>query len=179
MSVLVTTRLELRPVTLEVVVAVLEGRRRSDIEEIAGAEMPWSWPGRALLEQAFHASLEAIRADPATRLWGDRLMITREGKARVVGSVVFHGRPGEDGRCAIAYGVEEASQKQGFATEAVRASLTWALTQPECAVVEATTMPWHKGSARVLEKVGMKVSGTRHHENMGEMLVYEMRREGG
>ena len=36
MDVLVTARLELRPVTLEIVVAVLEGRRRSEIEEIAG-----------------------------------------------------------------------------------------------------------------------------------------------
>lgn len=178
MSVLVTARLELRPVTLEVVVMVLEGRRRTDIEKVVGAEMPWAWPGRALLEQAFRASLEAIRADPETRLWGDRLMITRGSNPRVVGSVVFHGRPDASGRCAVAYGVDEASQNQGFATEALRASLAWALAQPECTVVEALTTEWHKGSARVLEKVGMKVSGTRSHETMGAMRVYELWREG-
>jgi ribosomal-protein-alanine N-acetyltransferase len=172
MSVLLTERLELRPITLEIAVAVLEGRRRTEIEKLVGAEMPWAWPGRALVEQAFLASLEAIRADPETRLWGDRLMITREEPRRVVGSVVFHGRPGPDGRCAIAYGVDEASQKQGYASEALTAIVKWALEQPECKVIEATTTPWHKGSTRVLEKIGMKLAGKRD-----EMLLYELRRE--
>jgi RimJ/RimL family protein N-acetyltransferase len=172
MSVLYTARLELRPVTLDVVVAVLEGRRRRDIEQIVGAEMPWAWPGRALVEQAFSASLDAIRADPDTRLWGDHLMITREEPRRVVGSVVFHGHPDAEGRCAIAYGVDEASQNQGYATEALAAIVPWALAQPECRVIEATTTPWHKASSRVLEKVGMKVAGKRD-----DMLVYEIRRD--
>jgi len=66
--------------------------------------------GRTLVEQVFRASLDAVRADPETRLWGDRLMVTREGPARVVGSIIFHGRPGADGRCEISYGVEETNQ---------------------------------------------------------------------
>jgi RimJ/RimL family protein N-acetyltransferase len=176
MSVLITDRLELRPMTLPLVVAVLEGKRRSEIEAMLGAEMPWSWPGRALVEQAFRASLEAVRADPETRLWGDRLMITREAPARVVGSVVFHGRPDADGRCEIAYGVEETSQGKGYATEAVRAMLDWALAQPECRVVEATSTTWHKASARVLEKVGMKKVATRDRPGAEELVVYEKRR---
>jgi RimJ/RimL family protein N-acetyltransferase len=43
-------------------------------------------------------------------------------------------------------------------------------------VIEATTMEWHKASARVLEKVGMRRAGSRQHETNGEMLVYEIRR---
>jgi RimJ/RimL family protein N-acetyltransferase len=172
MSVLATARLELRPITLEIVVAVLEGRRRTDIEKLLGAEMPWAWPGRALVEQAFRASLDDIRADPGTRLWGDRFMITRDEPRRVVGSVVFHGRPDAEGRCAIAYGVDEASQNQGYATEALEAVVRWALEQPECKIIEATTTPWHKASSRVLEKVGMKLAGKRD-----DMLLYEIRRD--
>jgi ribosomal-protein-alanine N-acetyltransferase len=171
MSVLVTDRLELRPITLDIAVAVLEGRRRTDIEKLVGAEMPWAWPGRALVEQAFRASLDAIRADPVTRLWGDRFMITREEPRRVVGSVVFHGKPDAQGRCAIAYGVDEASQNQGYGTEALKAVVTWALAQPECSIIEATTTPWHKASSRVLEKAGMKLVGKRD-----EMLLYEIGR---
>jgi RimJ/RimL family protein N-acetyltransferase len=169
--VLFTARLELRPVTLDIVAAVLEGRRRREIEELVGAEMPWAWPGRALVEQAFSASLDAIRADPNTRLWGDRLMITRDEPRRVVGSIVFHGHPDAEGRCAIAYGVDEASQNKGYATEALKAVVGWALEQPECRVIEATTTPWHKASARVLEKVGFAQAGKR-----GDMLLYEARR---
>jgi RimJ/RimL family protein N-acetyltransferase len=172
MSVILTDRLELVPMTLPIVVAVLEGRRRTEIEALVGAEMPWSWPGRALVEQAFRASLDAIRADPETRLWGDRLMITRETPRRVVGSVVFHGRPDAEGRCEISYGVEETSQKRGFATEALRAVIAWALAQPECRIIEARTTPWHKGSSRVLEKIGMRVASAPP----GEMILYEIRR---
>jgi RimJ/RimL family protein N-acetyltransferase len=170
MSVLFTERLELRPITLKIATFVLEGRRRREIEELVGAEMPWTWPGRALVEQAFRASLDAIRADPEKRLWGDRFMITREPPPRVVGSVVFHGAPDVEGRCEIAYGVEEASQGHGYATEALRSVLAWALAQPECRVIEARTTPWHKASTRVLEKVGMKRVAS------GEMLLYEIRR---
>jgi ribosomal-protein-alanine N-acetyltransferase len=176
MSALVTARLELRPVTLPIAVAVLEGRRRKEIEAVVQAEMPWTWPGRALVEQVFRASLDDIRADPETRLWGDRLMVTREGPPRVVGSIIFHGRPDADGRCEISYGVEETNQNRGYATEALTACLAWALAQPECRVIEATTMEWHKASARVLEKVGMKRAGKRRHETNGEMLVYEIHR---
>jgi [ribosomal protein S5]-alanine N-acetyltransferase len=171
METLLTPRLELRPISLPLVVAVLEGRRRSDVEAMLGAELPWSWPGRALVEQAFRASLEAIVADPETRLWGDRLMITRDAPPRAVGSVVFHGRPKVDGVCEVAYGIEEMSQGRGYATEAVSACLEWALAQPECRVVEARTMRWHKASVHLLEKLGMS-----KREEQGDALVYEKRR---
>ena len=70
----------------------------------------------------FTASLAEIRADPLARLWGDRLMITRGRERRVVGSVVFHGKPDAEGTTEVAYGVEEGLQGQGYATEGTRAS---------------------------------------------------------
>ncbi len=180
MSALVTARLELRPVTLPIAVAVLEGRRREEIEAVVEAEMPWTWPGRALVEQVFRASLDDIRADPETRLWGDRLMVTREGPPRVVGSIIFHGRPGADGRCEISYGVEETNQNRGYATEALTACLAWALAfQPDMSRYRGHHDGGRratKASARVLEKVGMKRAGKRRHETNGEMLVYEIHR---
>jgi ribosomal-protein-alanine N-acetyltransferase len=176
MTVLYTARLELRPITLPVVTAVLEGRGRANIEALVGAEMPWAWPGRALVEQVFHASLDAVRKDPDGRLWGDRFAITREAPPRVVGSVVFHGKPDTDGVCEIAYGIEDGNQRKGFGTEAVSASIAWALAQPECRVVEATTMAWHKGAVRLLEKIGMKPAGKRVREGIGEMLLYRCER---
>jgi RimJ/RimL family protein N-acetyltransferase len=96
---------------------------------------------------------------------------------RVVGSIVFRGEPDELGIAEIAYGVEEQSQGQGYATEAVRASVAWALGHPTGVVkaVQAATFAWHRASVRVLEKVGMTVIGLRDHETMGEMVVYERR----
>lgn len=171
-GVLITSRLELRPLSLPLVTALLESRPRSEIEKIVGAELPWTWPSRALVDQAFPASVEAVLADPEKRLWGDRLMVTREGPARVVGSVIFHGRPGDDGVAEVSFGVEDASQGRGYATEALTACVEWALAQAECKVVRATTTDWHKASKKLLERIGMKVAGERQ-DGDARMLVYE------
>lgn len=147
--------------------------RRDDVEAIVGAALPEAWPGRALVERAFTASLERIRTDPAVRLWGDRVMISREGPRRVIGSVVFHGAPDEGGAVEVAYGVEQESQQQGFATEATSASVLWALEQPGVRVVRATTPTWHVASRRVLEKCGFRLVGSREGDLIGELLEFE------
>jgi RimJ/RimL family protein N-acetyltransferase len=177
MSVLRTARLELVPMTLSMVEAVMLGRR-GDSESLAHARMPERWPNPELIERAFTVSLDAIRADPEGRLWGSRVMIAGGESAdrRVIGSVVFMGRPEADGIAEIAYGVEEGSQGQGYATEAVEACLRWALDEAGVRVVRATTFAWHVPSLRVIEKVGMVRAGTRDHETMGELLVFERMR---
>jgi ribosomal-protein-alanine N-acetyltransferase len=171
-----TSRLDLEPITLSLVEAVIAGRR--DVaEQLVDADLPETWPNRALVERAFCASLEAIQADPWRRLWGDRLMIRRDarGKRRVVGSVVFHGHP-DDGIAEIAYGVEDGSQGEGLATEATTASVAWALAEPGIVAVQATTVPWHVASLRVITKLGMERVGVREHEILGDLLVFERRR---
>lgn len=168
-----TARLELVPITLGIVEAVMRGER-SRAEELIGARLPDAWPGKALVERAFSASLEHIRARPEVRLWGDRMMLSRTGPRRVIGSVVFHGAPGEDGVVEIAYGVEQDSQQQGYATEGTRVSVEWALTQPCVRAVRATTPTWHLSSQRVLQKCGFAQVGSHDSEAMlGELLEYE------
>ena len=177
MSLLLTPRLRLVPISVAMVEAIMAGRRE-DAETLVHAKMPQRWPNPDLVERAFTASLDAIRADPDVRLWGDRVMVLpgTTGEAdRVVGSVVFHGRPAEDGVAEIAYGVEEASQGLGYATEAVGASVEWAFAQPGVRAVQAATFAWHVPSLRVIEKVGMVRVGTREHEVLGEMLLFERR----
>jgi ribosomal-protein-alanine N-acetyltransferase len=170
-----TARLELVPMTLAMVEAVMLGRR-DDSENFAGARMPERWPNRELIERAFPVSLDDLRADPATRLWGARVMVAdAPHDRRVVGSIVFHGKPGADGVAEIAYGVEEASQRRGYATEAVSSCVDWALAQPGVIAVQATTFAWHHPSLRVIANVGMVRIGERDHETMGEMLVFERR----
>jgi RimJ/RimL family protein N-acetyltransferase len=89
--------------------------------------------------------------------------------------VVFHGAPGEDGAVEVAYGVEQESQQQGYATEATAASVAWALAQPGVRVVWATTPSWHMASRRVLEKCGFQLVGSREGELIGELLEYARR----
>jgi RimJ/RimL family protein N-acetyltransferase len=161
--------------TLAMVEAVMFGRREAS-EELAHAQMPDRWPNRELIERAFPISIDELRADPAARLWGARVMVASVPSRRVVGSIVFHGKPGADGIAEIAYGVEEASQRQGYATEAVTACVAWALAEEGVQAVQATTFAWHHPSLRVIANVGMKPVGVRDHEILGEMLVFERRR---
>lgn len=159
--------------TVPLVEAVMMGDR-ARAEELVGASLPEAWPGRALVERAFCASLDAIRARPDTRLWGDRVMLARTGPRRVIGSVVFHGAPDEEGVVEVAYGVEQESQLQGYATEGTCASVEWALTQDGVRRVRATTPSWHLPSRRVLEKCGFRLVGSHDSEAMlGELLDFE------
>ena len=175
MGTLITPRLFLEPMTLPLVEAVFGGDRAA-LEAIAGAKIPAAWPGRVLVERAFSTSLEAIRADPDARLWGDRLMINRDGAERlVIGSIVFHGRPDESGVAEIGYGVEESWQGKGVASEGTRAAVEWALAQPGVRCVTATTPPWHTSSVRVLEKSGLVRICVEEHETLGEVLRFERR----
>lgn len=174
MRVLLTPRLELVPITLPLVEAVLLDRR-DDVARVAGAKLPERWPGRALIERAFCASLEHVRADPDHRLWGDRLMIAREGERRIVGSVVFHGAPDEDGVVEVGYGVEGSSQKLGYGSEATCAMVDWALAQPGVRAVTACTLPWHTASVRILQRAGLRPAGWRDHELLGDLQVFERR----
>lgn len=171
---MLTSRLRLIPITLGVVEAVMEGRR-AETEALVGARLPKLWPGRDLIERAFSAQLERIRDNPSHRLWGDRVMVTRD-TGLIVGSVVFHGGPDASGEVEIAYGVEAESQGMGYATEGTGAALAWALEQPEVVVVKAITPPFHRASQRVLEKIGMTKLGTVAHDMFGEVLEYERRR---
>ncbi len=169
-----TPRLRLVPVTLEMVEALLR-HDRARAEAVAGAELPESWPNDDLVARAFPLSLDAIRAAPDVRLWGDSLVLTREGPPRVLGSVVFHGRP-DDGIAEVGYGIEDGSRGCGLATEATLACVEWALAEPGIVAVQATTFPWHHASLGVIRKVGMIQCGVREHPILGDLLVFERRR---
>ena len=190
MPALLTTRLRLMPMSLDVVEALLrrdrEGTERAvdtllattaTTDECArhGAELPDDWPSDQLIARAFPYSLDAIRADPDTRLWGDSLIVPRTGPARIVGSVIFHGRPAS-GIAEVGYGVAEDSRGQGLATEATLACVEWALTQPGITAVHAVTFPWHVASLGVIRKLGMTEVGKREHDVLGELRVFERRR---
>ncbi len=171
-----TPRLELLPITRDLVEAVFQGDR-TGAEGIVGARFPNLWPGRALVERAFSCPIEKLRQDPEAWLWGARVLVARpagaERRRLVVGSVVLSGRPDDAGTVEVAYGVDESFQGKGYATEGTAAVVTWALDQREVARVQACTFPWHQSSLRVLEKVGMRHVGFRETDMFGELMVYE------
>ncbi len=173
MPALTTDRLQLVPISLDAIEAVLD-HDKARAEAVVGARFPEQWPNDDLVAIGFPYSRAALRADPATRLWGDSLVLMRD-EPRVIGSVVFHGMP-VGGIAEVAYSIEETSRCRGYAVEAVEACVNWALAQPGITAVQATTFPWHFASLGVIRRVGMVHVGNRDHDTLGELLVFERAR---
>ena len=171
MPEIVTPRLQLVPMTMDIVLAVI-ARDRTRCEDLTHAEFPIEWPGDALIARAFPYSIDAIKEHPEVRLWGDTLVFAKYARPRLVGSVVFHGRP-DDGIAEVGYGIDADSRGIGLATEATLPCVEWALAQPGISAVRATTFPWHLASLGVIRKLGMQQIANREHDTLGELLVFE------
>ena len=75
-----------------------------------------------------------------------------------IGELCFKGLSA-DGIAEIGYGISDEYQNNGYATEAVKAILEWALNKPNVTAVEAETEPENVASKRVLEKCGFVLNG--------------------
>lgn len=85
------------------------------------------------------------------RLW--RFISIEDNKK--VGGALFKGAPNEKGEVEIGYGIDEEYQCQGYATEAIRETVTWALEQEGVLSVIAETEKDNIPSQKVLQKIGM------------------------
>ena len=83
--------------------------------------------------------------------------LVRSGDGLVIGDIGFHGRPNVAGSVTVGYGLAPGARGQGYATEALRAVVAWALAQPEVAAVEADTTHANLPSQRVMERAGMRL----------------------
>lgn len=90
-----------------------------------------------------------------------------------VGACGLGGRP-HAGAVDIGYSIYPRFEGRGFATEASRALLTWALGHPEVQIVRAVVPTWHLASAAVARKLGMHEAGHEVHPWVGEVAVWEI-----
>jgi RimJ/RimL family protein N-acetyltransferase len=74
------------------------------------------------------------------------------------GLIGFKGVPNAQGEVEIGYGIDADHRCKGYTTEAAKALIEWAFEQPSCQAVTAWSDRGNRASARVLEKVGMKIS---------------------
>jgi RimJ/RimL family protein N-acetyltransferase len=87
----------------------------------------------------------------------------------VIGDIGFHAPPDELGELSVGFGVVPAARRRGYAVEALRALLAWALDQPEVRAVHADTDLVNLASQRVLQGAGMRVVADE-----GDRKVYEI-----
>ena len=121
------------------------------------------------LIQAYGEMLQGCIDRPDRWAWYAIWMIGLKDGTHV-GDLSFKGF-NEDGSVEIGYGILDAYQGQGYATEAVAAAVNWALAEPGVTKVEAETEPDNRASQRVLEKCGFIPTGTVGEE--GPRFVYK------
>jgi ribosomal-protein-alanine N-acetyltransferase len=172
---LTTGRLVLVPATAPLLRAEIEQPRI--FFHSLGVQAIDDWPPEDLADvlPLFHAQLER---HPDLTGWLSWYWVLRPGDASVlrssnlssdrapgspapgilIGSGGFKGRP-EDGRVEIGYYVREAHRRRGYATEALRALLPWALAHAEVSDVIAETATDNTASTGLLEKLGFALVG--------------------
>ena len=109
------------------------------------------------LKKAYTEMLAGCLAHPEQWNWY-AMWVIEQRDGTPVGDLCFKGL-GANGVAEIGYGLLEEYWGRGYATEAVRAALDWALAQPEVTAIEAETAPDNAASRRVLEKCGFRPNG--------------------
>ena len=128
----------------------------------------------ANLKKAYTEMLEGCLRNPDQWEWYAMWMIELQ-EGTHIGDLCFKGL-GSNGIVEIGYGILEEYQGQGYATEAVGATVNWALLQPGVTRVEAETEPDNQASQRILEKCGFLPSGIvgeegpRFYRTVGENI---------
>jgi [ribosomal protein S5]-alanine N-acetyltransferase len=134
-----TRRLKLAPQTVEQVREMIAGMSAADRSEVSPV---WF----------------AMLDDPAVSVWTLGFALVERESGASVGTAGFKGPPA-DGMVELAYGIEEAFEGRGYATEAADALSEWALKSDEVRIVRAHTRPGPNASTRVLQKCGFRWLG--------------------
>ncbi|MET7902845.1 GNAT family N-acetyltransferase [Streptomyces sp. NPDC005355] len=88
--------------------------------------------------------------------WGI-FAILRAEDGVALGSIGFHGPPSPaGGEVEVGYDLSRSARRVGWATDAVRLLVGWALERPEVRTVVATTEPRNGPSQRVLVRAGFE-----------------------
>ena len=169
-----TPRLRLVPFAPEAIDALLAGDgTRAD--RLAGAAFPRPLAPPPLMEDLLPLVRDQLRAAPESAGWWTWLAVDRTA-GTVTGALGFGGPPDAEGAVMIGYATYPGAAQQGFASEATRALIDWALAHPAVARVCASIPPENTAARRVAEKVGMRVAGTVWEEEIDDVLLYEVTR---
>ena len=142
MADLITERLILRPLTAEHIDAIVAGHRLAH----------WADDFPDAGDTVIAGML--AKKPPAGLPYGQRQVIER-GTGLAVGGVGLFWPP-NDGVVEFGYGIVPSRQGRGYATEAAKALVEFALTLPEVSDVFADVESVNSASIRVLEKAGLQ-----------------------
>jgi RimJ/RimL family protein N-acetyltransferase len=158
--VLRTSRLRLRLLSLDETRALLDGR--------TDPARPFA-PGYPLDGTLVAAAMAVQHEEGGTHIGRfGQYQVIRERDGLVIGDIGFHAPPDENGDVSVGFGIVPGARGEGFATEALRAMLDWALAQPGVTSVHADTDYVNIASHHVLAAAGMRLVADE-----GDRRVYE------
>jgi [ribosomal protein S5]-alanine N-acetyltransferase len=146
---ILTPRLELLPITHEMICADLH--RRDELSTLINATLGAGWPPELLDVSAMEWLKRAHDEDPNIGSWTWWYWITRSPRVLIGGSG-FKSRP-QNGEVEIGYSVLPIFQRQGFATEAMSAKIEWAFANGVERLI-GETLPELIPSQALLRKCG-------------------------
>jgi RimJ/RimL family protein N-acetyltransferase len=113
-----------------------------------------------------------IAADPLSARWIARAAVA-EPEGIVVGHAGFHGPPDAAGMVEVAYSVDPACRRQGYATAMLRELLRRAAAEPGVTTVRATISPDNAASLATIAGFGFTRNGEQWDEEDGLELIFE------
>lgn len=115
---------------------------------------------------------DQIAADPQSARWIARAAVT-EPDGVVVGHAGFHGPPDAAGMVEVAYSVDPACRRQGYATAMLRKLLRRAAAEPGVTTVRAAIGPDNAASLATIAGFGFTRNGEQWDEEDGLELIFE------
>ncbi|MFJ8287318.1 GNAT family N-acetyltransferase [Streptomyces griseoluteus] len=131
-----------------------------------GGDGGFTWLGGAPYEGTREAAgflVKAYEAGVHRPEFGVFTLIRAED-GLAVGGIGFHGAPDSEGRVEIGYDLVPEARGRGYATEAVRALVDWALARDDVHQIVATVHPDNPASERVLARTGFHRANTEQEE---------------
>ncbi len=125
---------------------------------------PWEQRAEADVRRFVQMFLAHQRERPRTRF---QLAVVRQGEDRPIGSCGVRVNNPEACEANLGYEIDPLYWNRGYATEAARTMLTFGFADLGMQRIWARCVAENTGSARVLEKIGMRLEG---HEREKELI---------
>ncbi len=153
MFILETNKLKLIPLDAHNLRYSIEDRRKMERNlgvKITDTEL------EEPVKEAMRTSLKMVLENKKDYLWFTNWEIVLKKENRIIGGLCFKGRPDEQGRVEIGFGMQDEHRCKGYTTEAVKELINWAFIQEKVLSVIAETEKDNLPSHRVLEKMEMQ-----------------------
>jgi len=151
--------------------ALLDGCLARASREAGVALTPYFLTDDAL--RLWRRRVSQIAADPGSARWVARAVVAQP-EGVVVGHAGFHGPPDETGMVEVAYSVDPAYRRRGYARAMLAALLHRAATEPGVSTVRATISPSNAASLATISGFGFTEVGEQWDEEDGLELIFEV-----